>query len=296
MNNFNLTGTMTALITPFKNGKIDKNSYEKLIKRQVENKIDVIVPVGTTGESATLSHNEHKECIEIAVDITKNTNTKVLAGAGSNSTKEAIDLSKFAQKAGANAILSVTPYYNKPTQNGLYEHYKAIANSIDIGLMLYNVPSRTGVDIGNEVVNKLFNECKNIFGIKEASGSLERTISLLSQNRDLVVISGDDAINYGIISNGGKGTISVTSNLLPNLVNELVKSALNQDHSKAKELNLKLYPINKVLFCESNPLPIKTAMFIAGLIDSLEFRLPLTKPSKENYKKIESVLKEYDVV
>ena len=288
-------GAMTALITPFKNKKIDEEGYAKLIKRQIKNNIDAIVPVGTTGESATLSHNEHKQCIEIAVDIAKKENTKVVAGAGSNSTTEAIDLAKFAQKAGADALLCVSPYYNKPTQNGLYEHYKAIANAVDIDIMLYNVPGRTGVDIAPSTVKKLFDECKNIYAIKEATGSVERSIELIKNNPDLIVISGDDAINYSIVANGGKGTISVSANLLPDLVKELISSTLNNNYEKAKELNLKLFDINKVLFIESNPIPIKAAMFIAGLIDSLEYRLPLTAPTKESMKKIADTMKKYDI-
>ncbi|NWF66146.1 MAG: 4-hydroxy-tetrahydrodipicolinate synthase, partial [Campylobacterales bacterium] len=230
-------GAMTALITPFKNKKIDEAMYAKLIQRQIDNGIDVVVPVGTTGESATLSHDEHKRCIEIAADVCKNTNVKVLAGAGSNCTEEAIDLATFAQKAGANAVLSVTPYYNKPTQEGLYQHYKALANSVEIPLMLYNVPGRTGVDLKPKTVERLFKDCSNIYGIKEATGSMERVVDLNKKTPDLIIVSGDDAINYPILANGGKGVISVTSNLLPNYISELVHSALNKNYDKAKELN-----------------------------------------------------------
>ena len=288
-------GAMTALITPFKNGKVDEEGYAKLIKRQIKNGIDAIVPVGTTGESATLTHDEHKQCIEIAVDIAKKEGAKVVAGAGSNSTKEAIDLATFAQKAGADAILCVCPYYNKPTQEGIYLHYKAIANSIDIPLMLYNVPGRTSVDIKPQTVKRLFEEVENIYAIKEATGSLERTIELVKNSPDLIVISGDDSINFGLIANGAKGTISVTANLLPDLVKELVKSALEGDFQKAMQINLELFDINKTMFIESNPIPIKAAMFIAGLIDSLEYRLPLAPPSKESMKKIANEMKKFDI-
>jgi len=291
----NIIGAMSALITPFKNGKIDEEGYAKLIDRQIKNNIDAIVPVGTTGESATLSHNEHKQCIEIAVEVAKKKGAKVVAGAGSNSTAEAIDLAKFAQNAGADAILCVSPYYNKPTQEGLYQHYKAIANAIDIGVMLYNVPGRTAVDIKPDTVKRLFNECDNIYAIKEASGSVERTIELVKNNPNLAVISGDDAINYAIIANGGKGTISVTANLLPDMVSNLIHSAMNGDFQTASKLNLELYEINKVMFIESNPIPIKAAMFIAGLIQSLEYRLPLIEPSKESMKKIEEIIKKYNI-
>ncbi|WP_234126248.1 4-hydroxy-tetrahydrodipicolinate synthase [Campylobacter sp. TTU_617] len=291
----NLIGAMTALITPFKNGKIDEQNYIKLIKRQINNGIDVLVPVGTTGESATLTHNEHKTCIELAVATCKNTSVKVLAGAGSNATHEAIDLAKFAQKCGADGILSVTPYYNKPTQKGLYEHYKNIANSIEIPMLLYNVPSRTGCEIVTDTIIKLFKDCDNIFGVKEASGNIEKCVDLLANEPDIVLISGDDVINYPILANGGKGVISVSSNLLPDQISLLTHEALKGNYNLAKEINDKLYNINKVLFCESNPIPIKTAMFIMGLIDSLEFRLPLCSPSNENFKKIENILKNYNI-
>ncbi|MFK5880792.1 MAG: 4-hydroxy-tetrahydrodipicolinate synthase [Sulfurospirillum sp.] len=290
-----LKGAMTALITPFKKGKLDEEQYAKLIKRQIENGIDVVVPVGTTGESATLNHEEHKRCIEIAVDTCKNTETKVIAGAGSNATHEAVDLAKFAQKHGADGILSVTPYYNKPMQEGLYQHYKALAHSIDIPVLLYNVPGRTACDLLPETVYRLFNDCENIYGVKEATGSIERCVDLLAHEPNLAVISGDDAINYPILSNGGSGVISVTSNLLPDQTAKLTHLALEGDFHGAKAINDALYEINKALFCESNPIPIKAAMYIAGLLKTLEYRLPLTQPSGEHMKKIEEVIKKYDI-
>ena len=295
MNKNVITGSMVAIITPFKNGKVDEVSYAKLIKRQIDNGINVIVPVGTTGESATLTHDEHRICIEIAVDTCKNTGVKVLAGAGSNATHEAVDLAKFAQNHGADGILSVAPYYNKPTQKGLYLHYKEIANSIEIPVLLYNVPGRTGCDISADTIIKLFNDCDNIYGVKEASGSIDKCVDLLAHEPRLVVVSGEDAINYPILSNSGKGVISVTANLLPDYIANLTSFALNNEFLKAKEINDDLYAINKILFCESNPIPIKAAMFIAGLIDTLEYRLPLCEPSSDNLKKIESVMKQYDI-
>jgi len=288
-----MIGAMTALITPFKNGKIDTETFANLIKRQIENGIDYVVPVGTTGESATLSHNEHKECIEIAVEVCKNTNTKVLAGAGSNSTAEAIDLAKFAENCGADAILSVSPYYNKPTQKGIFEHYKAIANAIDIEIVLYNVPGRTNSHIHPDTAIALSNECKNITTVKEASGDVSKIVEYQAKS-DMDILSGDDAINYPILATGGKGVISVTSNLLPKKIADLVHTALNGDLNASKKINEELWDINKILFIESNPIPIKYAMHIAGLCE-LEYRLPLTPPSKENMKKIEEVLKKYGV-
>jgi len=292
-----VTGATTAIITPFKNGKLDEQTYANLIKRQIDNGIDGICPVGTTGESATLTHDEHKRCIEIAVEVTKGTSSKVLAGAGSNSTAEAVEIARHAQKCGVDALFSVSPYYNKPSQEGLYQHYKAIANAVpEIGLMLYNVPGRTGVDIEANTVIRLFDDCANIYGIKEATGSLERTTQLLSQRPELKVLSGDDAIDFPMLANGSAGITSVTANLLPDLKSKLTHEALSGNFLIAKEINNMLYPINSVLFCESNPIPIKAAMYIAGLIDTLEYRLPLTAPSIENMKAIEVVMKNYNIV
>lgn len=295
MNKKAITGAMTALITPFKDGKLDEIGYEKLIKRQIANGIDAVVPVGTTGESATLTHDEHRICIEIAVNACKNTGVKVLAGAGSNATHEAVGLAKFAQDHGADGILSVAPYYNKPTQEGLYRHYKAIASSVEIPVLLYNVPGRVGVDIQPCTVFRLFKECENVYGVKEATGSIERCVDLLAHEPGLSVISGEDAINYPILSNGGKGVISVTANLLPDEISNLTHFALKGEFARAKAINDDLYAVNKIMFCESNPIPVKAAMYIAGLISSLEYRLPLCEPSAENLKKIEQTIKQYNI-
>lgn len=291
-----ITGSMTALITPFKNGKVDLQKYESLIKRQIAQGIDAIVPVGTTGESATLSHQEHKECIEVAVSTCKGSGVKVLAGAGSNATHEACDIAKHAQNVGADGLLSVTPYYNKPTQEGLYQHYKAIATSVEIPLALYNVPGRTGVDLLPETAIRLFDDIKNIYAVKEATGSLERAISIISQRRDFVVLSGDDAVDFPMLVSGAKGVISVTANILPNLKSKLVKSVFEKDYETAKQIHEDLMELNQVLFCESNPIPIKAAMYLAELLDTLEYRLPLTQPSNETMKKLEKTLLKYEVI
>ncbi len=287
-----MQGAMTALITPFKNGKVDEETYAKLIQRQIDNDIDWVVPVGTTGESATLTHDEHKRCIEIAVEVCKGTDTKVLAGAGSNSTHEAIDLAKFAQQKGADAILSVSPYYNKPTQRGLYEHFKAIADSINIPVVIYNVPGRTCSNIEVNTAIKLFDDVENIVAIKEATGSIENVVALCAKS-SISVLSGDDAINYPVLATGGKGVISVTSNLLPKKMAKLVHKALEGKYEKSKEINEELYDLNKILFIESNPIPIKYAMYEAGLLPSLEYRLPLVEPSDESKRKIKEILKKY---
>jgi 4-hydroxy-tetrahydrodipicolinate synthase len=290
-----LIGAMTALVTPMKNGGVDHETYAKLIQRQIDNGIDIVVPVGTTGESATLTHEEHRACIETAVRVCKGTNTKVLAGAGSNATAEAVSLAKFAQEAGADAILAVTPYYNKPTQEGLYQHYKAIAASVDIPVMLYNVPGRTAVDMEADTVIRLFDDCNNITAIKEATGSMERCVELLAKRPELIVISGDDAINYPLMANGAKGTISVTANLLPNMISELVHKALEGDLIASKKVNDELYTINSAMFCESNPIPVKASMQLAGLMPTLEYRLPLVAPSGDSIETLKTAMKNYKI-
>lgn len=295
MNNY-ITGATTALITPLRNGKLDEATYASLIQRQIDHGIDAVCPVGTTGESATLSHDEHKRCIEIAVEVCKGTAARVLAGAGSNATHEAIDIAKHAQSCGVDALFSVSPYYNKPSQEGLYRHYKAIASAVEVPFMLYNVPGRTGVDILPDTVKRLYNDIPNIMGIKEATGSIERTVELLAKVPDLYVFSGDDAIDFPIMASGGKGITSVTANLLPDMKAKLAHAALKGDFVTAKALNDTLYEINKVLFCESNPIPIKAAMYIAGLTPTLEYRLPLVAPSNDNMKKIEAVMQQYTIV
>ncbi|ANV97958.1 4-hydroxy-tetrahydrodipicolinate synthase [Helicobacter enhydrae] len=290
-----ISGAMSALITPFKNGKVDYATYERLIQRQVRHGMDACVPVGTTGESATLSHQEHMECIEVAVNACKGTQMKVLAGAGSNSTQESIELAQFAQKIGADGILCVTPYYNKPTQEGLFEHYKAVAQSVEIPLMLYNVPGRTGVNIQIETALRLL-EIENIFGIKEATGSLERVVGIHREAPKSVIASGEDAINYPILASGGSAVISVTGNLLPDKIADLTHCAMRGEYQKSREINSTLYPLNQAMFCETNPVPVKTAMFLAGLIEDLEFRLPLVKLTKENLCKLEKILEKYEVL
>ena len=291
-----VTGSSTALITPFKNGQLDEETYARLIQRQIDNGIDAVCPVGTTGESATLTADEDIRCMEIAVEVCQGTDVKVLAGAGSNSTAEAISTAIRARECGVDAIFSVSPYYNKPSQEGLYQHYKAIAEAIpELPMMLYNVPGRTMSDISAETVTRLFNDCANIYGIKEATGSLARTVELLSMCPELKLFSGDDAIDYPILASCGAGITSVTSNIAPDMKSELVRLALAGNHTEARALNEKLFALNSVLFCEANPVPIKAAMYIAGLIPTLEYRLPLVPPSAENMKKIETVIADYDI-
>ncbi len=287
-------GSIVAIVTPFKNGKFDRESFRRLIEFQIENGTDGIVPVGTTGESATLSHDEHKEIIEYTLEVV-NRRIPVIAGTGSNSTAEALDLTKFAKKAGCDGALLITPYYNKPTQEGLYVHFKTIAEEVDIPMVFYNVPSRTGVSIFPETVARLA-EIKNIVAIKEASGSLDQVSSIISMCRsDFVVLSGDDSLTLPIMAVGGKGVISVAANIMPREVGEMVHAALSNDWQQAQKLHVKLFNMFKGLFIETNPIPVKTALYLMKKID-LEFRLPLTPPSEENMKKIENLLKQYELL
>ena len=292
----NFKGLGVALVTPFsENGNVDFAGLQRLVELQINGGTDYLVVHGTTGESVTLTKDEKKATLEFIQEINAG-KLPIVVGIGGNNTKEVCDSLDHADLKGVDGILSVSPAYNKPTQEGIYQHYKAIAESVsDLPFMLYNVPGRTVSDIAPQTVIRLFDDVANIYGIKEATGSLERTIALLSQRPELKVFSGDDAIDYPILANGGAGITSVTSNLMPDLKSELVRLALSGDFAGAKAINDTLYPLNSVMFCESNPMPIKAAMYIAGLIPTLEYRLPLVAPSLESMKKIEEVMKNYDI-
>ena len=254
-----------------------------------------MVPVGTTGESATLSHEEHRRCIQLAIDTCKGTSTKVIAGAGSNSTKEAIELAQYSQKVGADAVLCVAPYYNKPNQEGLYKHYEAIAKSIDIGLILYNVPARTGSNINAKTTISLMQDIDNIIAVKEASGNLDVVQEIHQACPNKAVISGDDSLNYSIMALGGKGFIGVSSNLVPDLFSELFELMSNKDYDRALTLNYKLLALNQVLFIDTNPIVVKTAAYMLGLIPDLEFRLPLTALNKTHQQQLKAVLQTLEI-
>lgn len=288
-------GAIVAIVTPIKDDKIDYESYKKLIDFQLKNKTNGILTCGCTGEPATLSYDEHKEMIKFTVEYV-NGRVPVIAGTGSNNTKEAIELSQYAEKVGADGCLLITPYYNKPTQKGLYLHYKEIAKNVSIPIILYNVPSRTGISIAPETVLEL-SEIKNIVGIKEASGSLDQVSKILSlvKRDDFVVLSGDDSLTLPIISVGGKGVVSVASNVVPYEVSQMVEYALNGDSENARKLHLKLFPIFKILFIETNPIPVKTILSLMGMI-SPEWRLPLCGPSEENLEKIKKTIKEFGLI
>ncbi|MGE4547483.1 MAG: 4-hydroxy-tetrahydrodipicolinate synthase [Desulfurella sp.] len=289
---FELKGAMTAIVTPFKNGKFDDVSFRNLIKRQIENGIDCIVPCGTTGEAVTLDLNEYEKVVGTCVEECKG-QVGVLAGAGSNNTKKVIEMAKLAQSLGADAILSVTPYYNKPTQEGLYQHYKAIADAVDIGVVIYNVPGRTSVSILPDTVARL-SEIDNIIGIKEASGSLNQVSEIIEKsNEGFSVVSGDDFLTLPMLSIGGQGIISVTANVAPAMVSEQYDAFVAGDLEKAKALHHKMYPLHQMMFIETNPIPVKTAVALMGLVEE-EFRLPLCKMSNANKEKLKALLKEYE--
>lgn len=282
-------GTYTALITPFRDGKVDYDGFRKLIEAQISGGVDGIVPVGTTGESPTLSHEEHRDVIKAAVEISAG-RVKVVGGTGSNSTDEAIGLTRDAEQAGADGALIVAPYYNKPSPEGLYRHFRAIAENTTLPVILYSIPGRCGIEIGVPVVARLAKDCPNIVAIKEAGGSVER----VSQLRQAVpeafeIISGDDSLTLPFISVGAVGVISVASNVAPGPVSELVRAARRGAMADAERLHRRLYPLFKNLFVESNPAPAKYALSLTmGL--SPELRLPLVEMGQENRQLIRTTL------
>ena len=293
-------GSMVAIVTPFSavSGKrlvVNEKKLRELIDFQIKNGSSGIVPCGTTGESATLSFEEHDRVIEITIEQVKK-RVPVIAGTGSNSTEEAIMLTKHAAKKGADASLQVSPYYNRPTQKGLYEHFKAIANSVDIPIIIYNIASRTGVNIEPETLARLAHDCKNIVGVKEASGNLDqmsRIKALCPKSFDL--ISGDDSLTLPVLSIGGTGIISVVANIVPRDVADLVNEFEKGNIKKAKDLHFKLLPLIKAVFLETNPIPVKTAMGLLGMC-APDLRLPMCSMSQENLGKLKTALKDYGLL
>jgi 4-hydroxy-tetrahydrodipicolinate synthase len=283
-------GSIVALITPFKDDKLDEENYINLIHHHLKNGTHGLVPGGTTGESPTLSHDEHRKIINLSVKECKN-KIPVIAGTGSNSTSEAVELSKFAEKAGADGLLIVTPYYNKPTQEGLYQHYKKINDNVGIPIIIYNIPSRSVIDMKVETMSKLF-ELKNIAGVKDATGDLDRADKQLqAMGKDLIMLTGEDGNALEFNKRGGRGCISVTANVATKLCSEMQNASLSRnDHdlqSRADEINKILTPLNKSLFIESNPSPVKYAASLLGLSPD-DVRLPLvkiTESTKDTVKK-----------
>ena len=281
-------GVFVAIVTPFKNGKIDEEALRGLIDFQIAGGVDGIVPCGTTGESATLNHEEHDQVIRVAVDACKG-EASVLAGTGSNSTQEAIQLSRNAKNAGADGLLQITPYYNKPNQEGLYHHFSSIADAVDLPIVLYNVPSRTSVNMVPETVVRLA-KIKNIVGTKEASGSLQAISQIIDTcGDDFIVLSGDDPLLWPILAIGGKGVISVTANILPAKVAALCKAAAIGDIAEARSLHYELMDINDSLFIDTNPVPIKAALHLMGKIEN-ELRAPLVGLSRGYLEKLKTAM------
>ena len=285
-------GSYVAIVTPFKDGKVDDKKFAELVEFQIKNSTDGIVPAGCTGEAATLNHQEQKSLIKLTCEIV-NKRVSVIAGAGSNSTSEAVELTKFAKKSGADGVLSITPYYNKPTPEGQYRHYEAIAKSVDIPIMVYNVPSRTGISIKPETVARL-SGIDNIVAIKEASGSLDQVSQIVSLC-DITVLSGDDSLTLPMMAVGASGVVSVVANVIPKEIHDMVASYLKGDLLAAKKLHYKTLPMCKIMFIETNPIPVKTAMKMMKMING-EMRLPLCGMEKDNEAKLEKAIKNYGLI
>jgi 4-hydroxy-tetrahydrodipicolinate synthase len=288
------TGSLVAIVTPFRKGRVDERALAELIEWQIAKGTNGIVPCGTTGESATLSHEEHNRVIELTVEVV-NRRVPVIAGTGSNSTDEAIALTRHAKQAGADAALLITPYYNKPTQEGLYRHYKAVAESVDLPLVLYNIPGRTGVNMLPATIARL-SSIKTIVGVKEGSGSVQQASDIVQLCGDrLTLLAGDDALTLPMMAVGGKGVITVTANLLPAEMAQLVKSFADGKLEEARRLHFKLSPLFAALFYETNPIPVKEALGMMGKIDP-ELRLPLCPMAQDNREKLVRVLKDMGLI
>lgn len=285
-------GSFVAIVTPFINGKMDEKKFRELIEFQIKNGTDGIVPAGCTGEAATLTHEEQKRLLKLTCEIV-NKRVFVVGGAGSNNTEEAVNLTKYAKKAGCDGVLSITPYYNKPTPEGQYRHYEAIAAGADIPIMIYNVPSRTGISIKPETVARL-SGIDNITAIKEASGSLDQVSQILSLC-DITVLSGDDSLTLPMMAVGAMGVVSVVANIVPGEVHDMVSAFLNGNAEKAKKLHYHILTLCKAIFIETNPIPVKTSMKMLERLNG-ELRLPLCEMRKENEAKLEKALKDYGLV
>ena len=284
------TGTYTAIVTPFKNGKLDVPALERLIKMQIKGGVDGIVPVGTTGESPTVDYEEHIEIIKLSVKFAAG-KIKVLAGTGGNATSEAIYLTKAAEQVGADGSLQVAPYYNKPTQQGLFQHFHAIARATRLPIMLYSIPGRCGIEIGVETVNHLVHDSVNIVGIKEAGGNPDRVSQLRAALGDkFTIMSGDDSLTLPFMAVGAQGVISVASNVIPREVSHMVKAFAKGNLGAALKLHQKFYPLFKDLFIETNPVPVKAALAMLGVVEE-EYRLPLVAMSAANREKLRKTMK-----
>jgi len=289
------TGTYTAIVTPFRNGAIDEAALERLVKLQIKGGVDGIVPVGTTGESPTVDCEEHIRIIALSVKFAAG-RIKVLAGTGANATSEAIRLTQEAEAAGADGSLQVAPYYNKPTQEGLYQHFKAIARATQLPIVLYSIPGRCGIEIGIDTVKRLAADCKNIVGIKEAGGSCDRVSQLRAAlGPKFTILSGDDSLTLPFMSVGAQGVISVASNVIPREVSQMVNAFARGQARKALQLHQKFYPLFKDLFVETNPVPVKAALAMMKLVEE-EYRLPLVPMNPKNWDTLRTTLKRCGVL
>ncbi len=287
-----LQGSIVALITPFKDGEIDFDTLADLIDMHIEQGTHALLAMGTTGESPTLSHQEHQDLVDFVIKHT-NKRVPVMAGTGSNSTAEAISLAKAAQASGADYHLSIVPYYNKPSQEGLYQHFGAIARSCDLPMILYNVPGRTGLNMTPDTVARLYKDFPSIKGIKEASGNLAQSLEILNLTDDkFLLFCGEDALNFPMLTIGGKGSISVTANLLPGKLARMHNAWFEGKADEARDIHQWLMPLHSAMFLEGNPVSVKTAMFKTGMIPNADFRLPLCTMSKAMQEKQEKILKD----
>jgi 4-hydroxy-tetrahydrodipicolinate synthase len=288
-------GSFVALVTPFRNGKIDEAKVRELVELHVRSGTDGLVPCGTTGESPTLNHDEHRQLVDLVVTAAAG-RVRVVAGTGSNSTAEAVDLTRHAAKAGADAALVVNPYYNKPTQEGLYRHFRAVAEAAPIPVLVYNIQGRTAINVETDTLARLARDCKNVVGVKEASGSLDQMSQvILACGPDFAVLSGDDNLTLPLMAIGGRGVISVIANILPRETADMVHAALDGDWKRARDLHYKLFPLARAAFLETNPIPIKEAMAMAGMIEP-EFQLPMCRMAEANRVKLRAVLEQYGLV
>lgn len=288
------SGSLVAIVTPFRNSRVDERALGELIEFQIANGTDGIVPCGTTGESATLSHQEHERVVAFTIEAV-NRRVPVIAGAGSNSTDEAIALTRHAKQAGADGALLITPYYNKPTQEGLFRHYKAVAEAVDLPLVLYNIPGRTSVNMLPTTVARL-TSVRNIVAIKEGSGSIQQVMEIVKTCGDrIVVLSGDDALTMPMMAVGARGVITVTANIAPADMAAMVDAVAAGQYDEAKRLHYKMYNLFNALFLETNPIPVKEALAMMGKIDG-ELRLPLTAMAAENRDKLARHMKEYGLI
>ena len=289
-------GAITAIVTPFRmNGELDEESLRNLIEFQIKNKIDGIVPCGTTGESPTLDYGEHDRVIEIVVDTAKG-RVPIIAGTGSNSANEAIEMTRHAADAGADASLQVCPYYNKPTQEGLYRHFSAIAKAVDIPMVIYNIQGRTAVNLDTSTFARLVKEHSNIVGVKEASGNIAQMMDVLNElPKNFTVLSGDDNMTLPLMALGGKGVISVASNIIPREMHDLTEHALKGNFEKARKMHFKLLPLFKGIFIETNPIPIKAALAMKGMIKE-SYRLPMCEMKAENRERLRKILRALKIV